>query len=112
MKKSTTIILVVIALLGAGIYFYYAGGEAPESPTLGVDSEVQASADRVLILLNQIRSLKINPDIFSSAAYQTLQDNAVPIPALPVGRTNPFAPVPGASNTNPSSTPRPTGARR
>jgi hypothetical protein len=96
MKKSNTLILVVVLLIGAAVYFYYAGGEAPESDTLAVSPEVHASAARVLTLLNQIRSLRIDPTIFSSAEYQTLQDNTVLIPALPVGRTNPFAPIPGA----------------
>jgi hypothetical protein len=111
MKKSTILIIVVIVLLALAGYFYYAGGEVPESPTLQVNSEVQASAARVLVLLNQIRSLKINPDIFSSPEYQTLQDNTVSIPPLPVGRTNPFAPLPSAPKPTSSSAPRSSGGR-
>jgi hypothetical protein len=110
MKKSYILILVVILLLAAAFYFYKSGGEAPESETLQVNPEVQASAARVLLLLNQIKSLRIDPAIFTSAEYQTLYDNTVVIPPLPVGRANPFAPLPGVQSN--SSAPRTTGTRR
>lgn len=110
MKKTNILIIVVVLLLGAAVYFYYSGAKAPESETLEVNPEVQASAARVLLLLNQIKSLRIDPAIFKSAEYQALFDNTVEIAPLPVGRANPFAPLPGLPlNT---TAPRSTGTRR
>jgi uncharacterized protein YerC len=116
MKKTNILIIVVIVLIAASIYFYKSGGQAPESETLKVNPEVQASAARVLTLLNQIKSLRINADLFTSAEYQTLQDNTVVIPALPVGRINPFAPIPGriptTGTTGTAGTSGTSGTRR
>jgi hypothetical protein len=103
MKKNTIIIIIVVLIAGA-VYFYFFGGAAPESETLEakVNPEIQVSATRVLGLLNQIKSLKIDPKIFESPEYQTLRDYSVAIPQLNVGRSNPFAPLPGVSS-NPTS---------
>ncbi len=110
MKKNTILIIVIVAALAGGVYFYYQGSATPGSDTLQteISPEVQASATRVLNLLNQIKSLKIDGSLFKSAEFQTLQDYSVPIPPVDVGRVNPFAPLPGnAPAPSPSRTPAP-----
>jgi hypothetical protein len=97
MKKTTIFIIVIVALAAIGFYLYRSGSMAPKSDTLDIqtDPEVQASATRVLNLLNQIRTLRIDGTIFKTAEYQTLQDYSVAIPPVEVGRVNPFAPIQG-----------------
>jgi len=95
MKKSTLIILIALVII-AGVYFYISGSSAPAEDSLlalETNSEIDATASRVLSLLNQIRSLQIDPNLFQGAAYKTLRDYSVSIPAQGVGRLNPFAPI-------------------
>lgn len=114
MKKNTILISIVVAALLGAVYFYYQGSIAPQSETLQqeISPDVQASATRVLNLLNQIRSLKIDGSMFKSAEFQTLQDYSVPIPAVDVGRINPFAPIPGSGPTTSSTSSRSTSPTR
>jgi hypothetical protein len=98
-KKSSKLsyllitLVVAIALL---VYFYWSGSQATESITLEeIDGSNQAVGMKVLNLLNEINALRIDNEFFKDPAYQTLRDYTVEIPTLPVGRSNPFSPVPG-----------------
>ncbi|MES2216735.1 MAG: hypothetical protein V4481_05595 [Patescibacteria group bacterium] len=119
MKKSTILIIIVIVLIGGAVFFFFQGNSTPaDEGSLSVENnpEVQASAARVLALLNQIKSLKIDPALFTSPEFQTLRDYSVPIPELEVGkRPNPFAPLPGSivrPTATPSPSPRPSTTPR
>lgn len=96
---KNTIIMVSIVVVAFLLFFYFSGKDTPEG-TLTLDqSSPQSSADaaRILNLLNQIQSLRIDTSLFKATAYQTLVDYSVTIPEVPVGRPNPFAPLPGVS---------------
>ena len=101
-SKKTIIIMVVIIVVAIIAYFYYEGGNTVTSSSLEtsqVTSDAQAAGARVLNLLNQIKSLKIDTSLFSDPAYETLRDYTVAIPQEQVGRANPFAPIPGLQAT-------------
>ncbi len=107
-QKSSKMAYLVLFVIVAGAllyYFYSTGSSTPESLTLQEESLAnQAAGIRVLNLLNQINVLKIDNVFFEDKSYRTLRDYTNEIPALPVGRSNPFAPVPGmVSNAQPSS---------
>ena len=90
------IVVILVVLLG---YFYFSGGSTPAQSNLLQQQntpEAEIIGMRILNLLNQIRSLKIDKTIFQDPSYQTLVDYSVPIPAVGVGRPNPFAPLPGS----------------
>ncbi len=93
----TIAVLVAVALIG---YFYWRGSQSsPDVSALSeVSNEQQLIGAKVLSLLGEINSLKIDASLFSSPVYKTLRDYSVDIPILPVGRDNPFAPVPGVPN--------------
>ena len=96
-SKKSIITIVVIVVVAALAYFYFSGGSTP-APSGLVQSQALGSANvgtRVLSLLNQIRSLKIDTSIFKGAAYRSLMDYTVAIPEVEVGRPNPFEPIPG-----------------
>ncbi len=106
MKNSSshtgTIIIVVVVVLAAMAYFYTQGGSAPASGGLvseGLDGDVGLAE---VNLLNQIQSIQINTSLFGDAEYLSLRDYTVDIPSQPIGRQNPFAPIPGVGN--PSAT--------
>lgn len=98
---GTFIALALILIVAISLYFYYKGtptdslissletGTSPESV------EAQAQGARILLLLNQIKALKIDDSIFKSAVYKSLVDYTVTIPEQNVGRANPFAPTSG-----------------
>jgi hypothetical protein len=110
-QKSSKMAYLVLFVIVAGAllyYFYTTGISTPESLTMQEESLAnQAAGMRVLTLLNEINVLKIDNVFFADQSYRTLRDYTNEIPTLPVGRSNPFAPVPGmVTNTQPSSTGR------
>lgn len=96
-KKSIYILLAVIAVSALG-YFMFTGNSTPDIGLLGTGETTPPIAAEIVSLLNQIESLHIDTSLFTNPAYQTLRDYSVPIPALNLGRPNPFAPVPGMSS--------------
>lgn len=89
------IIGVVILVILAFGYFYMSGDTAPADESTLQVQVANTDGARILSLLHQIRSLKIDTSIFSSDAYESLEDYSVAIPETAVGRANPFAPIPG-----------------
>ena len=100
----TYVFLIIILVAGGMTYFYFMGNQGPSSVGLEVvDSSQQVAGVRVLNLLNEISGIEINNRIFGDGSYELLRDNTVQIPSLPIGRQNPFAPVPGMVTTLPSA---------
>ncbi len=99
--KSIIIFIAVIVVAGL-LFFYFLGNKTPDSnssiDTEGGSSETQIAGARVLTLLNQVSSLKIDKSLFDSASYRSLVDYTVNIPEQNVGRPNPFAPIGGITN--------------
>lgn len=95
-SKMPYVILAIIVFIAVIFYFYWTGNNTSENLTLQeISIANQETGVRVLNLLNEISSLNIDGNFFSSPVYQTLRDYSVQIPPLPVGRPNPFATVPG-----------------
>jgi hypothetical protein len=94
-SKKTIIVGVIAIVVLAIVYFYFSNSAPAESVSSLQSQSASVVGTRVLSLLNQIKSLHIDTSIFKSPAYGTLVDYSVTIPELPVGRPNPFAPIPG-----------------
>lgn len=92
---NSWITIVGIIIVAALIYFIFFAGEpsASDQNLLQVGAAAEPVGQRVLSLLNQIQSLRIDDSFFSDPVYGSLQDYSVAIPQLPVGRDNPFAPI-------------------
>ncbi len=84
-----------ILLLAALIYYFYNSGSSKPTTSLVVGRDVGGVGAQELQLLNQIRSLRIETDLFKDPAYTSLVDYSVAIKSENVGRPNPFAPVAG-----------------
>ena len=95
-RKSSTksiIILVAIIALAALIYFYVSGTPKDTSSVLVSDvqtTEVTDKAQKIIALLNQANSLKIDASLFTSPVYKSLVDHTVPVQDQAVGKSNPF----------------------
>ncbi len=93
-SKTSIIVLVIVLIAGAGLYFYMSGTPADdgllvEEGAVG-SGDASAAGSRVLLLLNQISSLKIDNGFFASPVYSSLVDHTVPIYEQNVGKANPF----------------------
>lgn len=100
-KSSTMTYLIVILVIGLAflVYFYVNGNKTGDSLTLEeISDSDQVVGARVLTLLNEISSLNIDASFFKNQLYSTLRDYTVEIPALPIGRANPFSAVAGMSS--------------
>jgi hypothetical protein len=104
-KKTYTYIFIGLLVLLAVIFYFYQSGKGDSSSTTLTETNVsdQAVGARILSLLNQISSLKIDAALFTQPTYMTLKDYTVEISPLPVGRVNPFAPIPGMPAASGSS---------
>lgn len=96
-SKTPYIILTIVVIFLVLAYLYWSGTKVPDSLTLDVSIDTQAVGSRVLRLLNEIDSLHVDSSLFSDSSYKTLRDYTVDIPSLPVGRPNPFSPIPGVA---------------
>jgi hypothetical protein len=97
-SKKNIIIIIAIVILAVIVYFYFKGGEKPvDSDTLvqAVDPEFSQRSEKLLSLLAQVQSIKIDVQFFKSPLYQSFVDHSVEIPEQEVGRDDPFAPIPG-----------------
>ncbi len=98
-KKSSTksiIIAVAAVILLIFGYFYFSGTPEDTSSQLTADalgapaSDATVQAARIITLLNQTKSLRIEPAFFESAVYRSLVDHTVPVVEQQVGKANPF----------------------
>lgn len=107
--------ILVIVVIGA-VWFGLSGSSAGPETTLLTSvsttsgSPTQENADQQLVAsLLALRSVSLSGTIFQDPAFQSLHDFGTAIVAEPVGRPNPFAPLPrsggqgGASATTTTS---------
>jgi hypothetical protein len=78
-------------LLVLYVYFTYFSGGSSAALTAS-DAETPLSTD-VVVTLQSIHSIKLNPAVFSDPAFVSLTDFGVIIPPEAVGRRNPFLPI-------------------
>ena len=94
-KKNIIVIAAIIVIVIGGSLLYM--NTTPKQDSTSTLEAVQSNrvSTRILSLLSQIQSLKIDKSVFSSNAYNSLVDYTIRIPEQNVGRPNPFAPIPG-----------------
>ncbi|MCX6716810.1 MAG: hypothetical protein NTV72_02725 [Candidatus Taylorbacteria bacterium] len=97
-SKNLLTIVIIIALVGGGVWWYrnkYNQQQTVISNDLSSMSVVNDSGvgAQTMMLLGQVKSLKLDDSIFKDSSFQSLQDYSRIIPDQPVGRPNPFAPI-------------------
>ena len=94
-RKYKNIIIIVIIIIIAGAAYTLLTGNTDDrllvSDTPSDTSSVIESD--LLTLLLDIRSVKLNGDIFSDPIFRSLEDFGQDLVPEPVGRDNPFAPI-------------------
>jgi len=91
------IITVAIIILVFALYFFFFRGSGSDNnsglyvePVAGKTSVVDKS---LITLLLEMKSIKLDEKLFSSAVFQSLSDYSIKIESQEVGRINPFAPL-------------------
>ena len=91
-------VLGAVALLY--VYFtYFAGSSEPLLSSSGENAVTQ----ELIATLGNLKTIKLDPAIFSDPVFVSLSDFGVVIPPQPVGRGNPFAPFSGSGSSGASN---------
>ena len=106
-KQHLLVFIIVIAVVVGGVWYGLSQSGTP-APLLATETvggvTVNGSADQQLVgSLLALRSVTLSGTIFSEPAFLSLQDFGTTIVPEPVGRDNPFAPLPTQATGTPTS---------
>jgi hypothetical protein len=91
-SQKTIIALVVVALIGFGVYYFYFS-----SPSSDIDSsqdiESAQAGEDIVNLVAELKKVSIDPSLFASPLFSNLKDISIPIYEEVKGRQNPFDPT-------------------
>lgn len=100
MKMSPNLFGIIIAtiVLGIGAYWllFVNTGNNPPLTTSATASADQAKFES---LVSEIRPISFNTGVFNDPRFQSLVDLTTSITPEPIGRPDPFAPLPGQQTT-------------
>jgi len=92
-KKTVIYGLVLTALLIVAYFVMFADkGEGPALTAVSEDPTSAVSRD-LLKTLSSLSVIKLDESLFADPVFTSLSDFGVIIPAQPIGRRNPFAPI-------------------
>ena len=100
------LILIVTAVVVAGVAWYGLSGTSAKTPDLVTTTTgSKNAAGQVLVsTLLALRAVKLDGTIFSDPSFMSLKDLSIEIVPEPVGRENPFAPLSRQSAPSANST--------
>lgn len=95
LNSNTTFLGIATLLVLAGAYwFFFSGSSAPPLSLSGSQNVAQA---RFEMLIGELAPISFDLSILSDERFAALLDITVPTTPEPIGRTDPFAPLPGVS---------------
>jgi len=97
LKENKAILVIVVIIVALLAFYGMSSGGSSSSSVLSASSPNTDKAvnDRELLqLLTDMRNIHLEGNIFESASYTSLQDFGRSIIPEPVGRQDPFAPLP------------------
>lgn len=106
-RKSHAKVIVVsaiLAFLGLLVYDNIAYPVSAASP-LTSNEKTSVIDKNAMAVLDKIDRIKLDPTVFQSKAFRSLQDITVLPSPQEAGRSNPFAPVPGIPSLSTTKTP-------
>ncbi len=94
-KDKKTLIYggILTILLVVAYYVMFAGNDSGPVITSTADDPNAAVSQNLLLTLNSLNVIKLDETVFSDPVFVSLSDFGVIIPAQPIGRRNPFAPI-------------------
>ena len=99
--QNKYVVLILGSIVAAFVAWYILLRDpAPEQLLTTEDLTTATEADKdVVETLLQLRAITLSGTIFSDPAFVALKDNGTQIVPEPVGRPNPFLPLPGMGAT-------------
>jgi hypothetical protein len=95
--KSNTINLIILSLIiAAGAYWYFFAGTGNQAPLTQSSSGGTAQSE-FPIPVSDLQSLSFDTSIFSDPRFTSLVDITIAVQPEPVGRSDPFAVIPGVT---------------
>lgn len=101
-KRNILIALLILAAVGAAGYFYTTRDRTSETDLLvGTPAgDVGGAVDGDLLsALGQLRRITLDDSVFDDPIFKSFTDYSTTIVPQPSGRSNPFAPIEGATST-------------
>ena len=101
-KNLVFLLLVVVCFLGLYWFLFMRGGST--DTLTSSESLPTAGSSDLLTALGNLQNVTFDISIFKDPVFLSLTDFGVVIPAQPLGRPNPFAPLPfgGSSSSLPA----------
>lgn len=99
--QNKFVILILGSVIAATAAWYlFLRDTAPQALLTTEDLTASSGADKdVVETLLQLRAITLSGTIFTDPAFIALKDNGTQIVPEPVGRDNPFLPLPGMTQT-------------
>lgn len=105
--QNCMILLGFLLLAAAGYYLYLQQGDMLlELANTELNAQLEQETQAFIARQAELTSISLDLSLFADSRFQSLRSFATPVPALPEGRENPFAPVdPAAAVRFPVTTP-------
>ena|SRR5258708_6305657 len=104
--KNNLVAILILAACAAGLVMYQNYFAPP--PSSGVLASQTATSSPLggdlLSAILELKTVNLDPGIFSDPVFVSLVDYGTVIPTQPIGRPNPFAPLSGAGISGTSIT--------
>ena len=94
MTKNLIIFLGLILLLALGYYLFVINGDSSlETNNAIVVNRAEAETREFLQRLNELKIIELDTAVLSDPRFSSLVEYSTPVPAVLVGRENPFVPA-------------------
>ena len=102
LKQYSTAIwfIVIVAVLYGGYVFFFA--ESTE-PVVEATEAVDTPDQDLVALLFELKNIRLDNTLFEDPLFKSLTDFGQDLVAEPIGRPNPFAPLPGTATKQKTS---------
>lgn len=92
--KNGLILIGLLVIGGLGYYLFVLNADSDLAfEGIGGANEAQLASEQFLKQLNDIKTFELSSELFEDQGFRALVDFSTPVPAHPVGRNNPFAPI-------------------
>ena len=94
--SNTVFIILSACIVAAGLFWYFRDGESPD-PSLTVTATQSEAQAQFQTLVTQLQPIKLDSSIFNDTKFLALRDLTTSIIQETIGRSDPFASVPGTT---------------
>jgi hypothetical protein len=94
-SRTITLIIAALVLAALAYWFFFSGSGNQQPLTAGTQNAAQAQFET---LVGELSPVSFDTALFSDVRFQSLVDISTPVAPEPIGRTDPFAAVPGVTS--------------